>query len=54
MSAGYLTENVKVRVTPELLAWLEVKAEQENRKVGAMIRVLLYEAKLREEEMTAA
>jgi len=34
----------------DLAEWLERKAETEQRPIASMIRVLLYEAKVREEE----
>ena len=47
-------KQIKTSVSEELEAWLEGKADEEKRSVSSMIRVLLYEAKLREEETALA
>ena len=47
-------KQIKTSVSPELDAWLQEKADEEKRSVSSMIRVLLYEAKLREEEAALA
>ncbi len=47
-------KQIKTSVSPELDAWLQEKADEEKRSVSSMIRVLLYEAKLREEETVLA
>ena len=47
-------KQIKTSVSAELDAWLQEKADEEKRSVSSMIRVLLYEAKLREEETALA
>ena len=49
-----MMKQIKTSVSPELEAWLEERAVEEKRSVSSMIRVLLYEAKLREEETALA
>ncbi len=49
-----MMKQIKTSVSPELEAWLEEKATAEGRSVSNVIRVLLYEAKLREEETALA
>ncbi len=49
-----VVKQIKTSVSPELEAWLEEKADEEKRSVSSMVRVLLYEAKLREEETAVA
>ncbi len=44
----------KFTCSEDLTAWLEQKAEEERRSVASTIRVLLYEAKAREEEKALA
>ncbi len=52
--APYLSETRKTKLDKELDAWLEARALVEGRSVSMMIRVLLREAKLREEEQVTA
>ncbi len=52
--APYLSETRKTKLDKELDAWLEARAELEGRSVSMMIRVLLREAKLREDEKALA
>ncbi len=49
-----MMKQIKTSVSEELDAWLEARAELEGRSVSSMIRVLLYEAKQREEETALA
>ncbi len=46
----YLSETRKTKLDKELASWLDSRAEAEGRNVSMMIRVLLREAKEREEE----
>ncbi len=50
----YLTETRKTKLDKELADWLDKRAEAEGRNISMMIRVLLREAKLREEETALA
>ena len=39
-----MTELVSIRIDKDVLAWLRLKAERENRSLSNMIAVLLKEA----------
>ena len=49
-----MMKQIKTSVSEELNAWLEEKAAIEKRPISSMVRVLLYEAKLREDEKALA